>query len=235
MCNRFSCLSAFLIVFLFPWTGTAQDRNTPFLTAVSGGYTYAASSHFPILVANASLPVSPSVHFNGWRTSLGVGLFRNLGIAADFSGLYGSRNSSVTLCAVRSCATGIDHESANLYTFLFGPRFAITFKRFTPFAEALFGAALLWDKGTFTPLNPLSSPSQLKGSFADTFGAGVAYQLTHQLDWLVQADLLQTRLGYTSLPTAPFLSSDLENTVQLSTGVSFRFCASKNCFPSKQK
>jgi hypothetical protein len=215
--------------------GVTQDRNTPFLTAVSGGYTYAASSHFPILVADANLPSSPSAHFNGWGASLGVGLFRHFGIAADFGGLYGSRNSSVTICAVRSCATGIDHESANLYTFLFGPRFAITFKRITPFAEALFGAALLWDKGTFTPPNPLSSPSQLKGSFADTFGAGVAYQLTRELDWLMRADLLQTRLGYTSLPTAPFVSSDLENSVQLSTGVSFRFCASKNCFPMKKK
>jgi hypothetical protein len=101
MHNRFSCLSAFLIVLLSPLMGMAQDRNTPFLTAVSGAYTYAASSSFPILVANANPPISPSVHFNGWGASLGVGLFRHFGIAADFSALYGSRNSSVTICAVR--------------------------------------------------------------------------------------------------------------------------------------
>jgi hypothetical protein len=81
---------------------------------------------------------------NGWNASIGGNVNRWFGLVADFSGHY-----------------GVYPLRFNRHSFLFGPKLSLRHERFTPFAQALFGAA--HDQDTFNSAT----------AFALTAGGGV--------------------------------------------------------------
>jgi hypothetical protein len=231
--------AALLSLLLSPLMGMAQNTNNSFLTAVSGGYAY-ASGHLSApprpagLLAPAILPSRGN--FNGWDASLGVRVFRFIGIAGDFSGLYGSQQYAALACFFgRFCDSGVSHARGSVYTFLGGPRLALTVGKFTPFVEAFVGGALARDSYTLPTTTTTAGchPCQMEVSLAEAFGGGVAYHLTRKLDWYLRADLLQTHFPVTPAPHFS-LTSTTENSLLASTGVSFRFCTSRSCRRNKK-
>jgi hypothetical protein len=230
---------AWLLAILAPSSGMAQGTNYSFLTNVSGGYAY-ASGHLSAgtlgLVQPVILPDRGS--FNGWDAQFGVKLSRVIGITVDVSGVYGSQQNLDAMCFPRLvpiCVPDVLYANGSLFTFVAGPRFAFKLRKFTPFAEALVGAALAKDTFRFTATTQVGTstpatcpPVCWDASFADSLGGGIAYRLSQRLDIYLRGDLLQTHL-----PTAtaiPFVEKrTLNNNVQLSAGVSYRFCAFHNC------
>jgi hypothetical protein len=85
-----------------------------------------------------------------------------------------------------------------------GPRVSVPVGKFTPFAEALFGASHIHDSA--------SGFSESDTSFATALGGGIDYRLIHGIGLRMQADMLQTR----------FFSST-QNNFRLSTGIALHF------------
>ena len=141
--------------------------------------------------------ISDHKNFNGWEASLEGKFLPFLGVLADFSEHFGSDN--VLVCSV-VCALG--HVDTRRYTFLVGPRVSIPVGRFTPFAQAVFGAGHVSN-------NPLLGSDT---SFATAIGGGLDYKLIKGLAWRFQGDELHTR----------FYGST-QNHFRFSTGIVVRF------------
>jgi hypothetical protein len=117
------------------------------------------------------------------------------------------------------------HTSGVLYTLLAGPRFAVQLGRFTPFGEALVGAASAMDNANTVGFNFVSLVSRQETSVADAFGGGIAFRLSRRIDWRLEADWLQTHFALEeNLPAGPTTTNQhmLANSWQISTGPSFR-------------
>jgi hypothetical protein len=114
---------------------------------------------------------------------------------ADFSSLYGSQNVA---------ANSTFKVNTNMNSVVLGPRVSVPVGKFTPFAEALFGASHIHDSA--------SGFSESDTSFATALGGGIDYRLIHGIGWRVQADLLQTRFF-----------SGTQNNFRLSTGIVLHF------------
>ena len=85
-----------------------------------------------------------------------------------------------------------------------GPRLSVPVGKFTPFAEAMVGAAHIHTGGT------LPGPSNT--SFATALGGGLDYRLVGPIAARIEGDYLRTS----------FFSST-QNNFRLSVGVVFRF------------
>ncbi|HWY58507.1 MAG TPA: hypothetical protein VNZ03_28840 [Terriglobales bacterium] len=129
-----------------------------------------------------------------------------IGLVADFSGHYGSVPLAVnpTCTAIIGAACSGLTGSANVHSFLFGPRVSVSVGKVRPFAHALIGAAHLSESASL-----LSSSDT---SFAYAVGGGLDYHLIPLISWRLQGDLLQTRFF-----------SNTQNNVRISTGIVVRF------------
>ena len=85
-----------------------------------------------------------------------------------------------------------------------GPRVSVPVGKFTPFAEALFGASRINASA--------SGFSDSDTSFATALGGGIDYRLIHGIGLRMQADMLQTRFF-----------SGTQNNFRLSTGIVLHF------------
>ncbi len=250
------CL-ALLMLIVASSIGMAQDTNNSFLTNVSGGDIY-TRGHLSASVPTSfnSMPLTQPVilpnygSFNGWDGSFAIQLARFIGIVADGSGLYGSQQSDSTSCTFHiillGCEDVVVNGTGGVYTLTAGPRVAFRLRKFTPFADVLFGVAFA--RGTFTPVQGCCIEKGSNRSFANSYGAGVAYQLGRTIDWYLRVDLLQTRLPTIS-PTSTVISATefspstvifssqttAHSNFQASTGISLRFCALHSCRPAKNK
>jgi hypothetical protein len=136
-------------------------------------YVGASYSDSDIVTANR-------MGLKGWNASGEAIVLPHVGVVADVSGYY---------------APGIKQ-----YNFLFGPRLAVSWGRWRPFAQALFGIQRITLNGnSYRP-------------FAVDFGGGVDYRLIKAFSWRVQGDYVHTN----------YLSAQ-QNDVRGSTGVVFRF------------
>lgn len=138
---------------------------------------------------------SPVANLNGWEASLEGKVLPWIGIVADFGGGYGSGTASIT--CISDCFFS---TSLRRYTYLVGPRVSVPIGRFTPFAQALFGAAHINNGGVTDT------------SFATAIGGGIDYRLIHGLAWRVQGDEVHTNFFSTG-----------ENHFRFSTGIDLRF------------
>lgn len=114
---------------------------------------------------------------------------------ADFSGLYGSQNIP---------AISAFNVDTSMNTVVFGPRVSVPVGKFTPFAEALFGASHIHDSA--------AGFSESDTSFATALGGGIDYRLIHGIGLRVEGDMLQTRFF-----------SNTQNNFRLSTGIVLHF------------
>lgn len=189
-------------VFLF---FTAARSNAQRFNAFAG---ISYSGYGPNLsIAGLPPPGSPKHSLIGWNGSLEAKVLPVLGIVADFSGHYGTETvGSLLLCRGSGpppfASPCTENDSANLYTFMFGPQVSLPLGRFKPYAHALFGAALYRELAFFGGSDT---------SFADALGGGLDVSVIPWVAWRVQADALQTRFP------------SLQNSLRLSTGVVFRF------------
>jgi hypothetical protein len=151
------------------------------------GYSYMGTVHCQMRYSDAATACDPfsaqAANLSGWNASAEKMYLRYFGAVADFSGQYG------------------DVSQRN---FLFGVRGGAWVGRFRPFAEALFGAAHVQEKG--------SAASQSETSFAQALGGGVDFRLMRLLSWRIQADEIKTEL-----------TAVQQWNVRLSSGIAVRF------------
>jgi len=161
-----------------------------------GGYTYIRMS-----LDNTGLGGTGYTHlgFNGASGSIGYNLSRWLGVVGDI-GDY-KVNQSITI----SGFTGTVNTS--VLTYMLGPKIAFRTRRFTPFAQALFGGARIQDS---------LITSGTESEFAYSIGGGIDYNLK---SWLglrpIQAEYLRTNFKDGN--------NDRQNNARLSAGVVVRF------------
>src|SRR5215467_7965093 len=117
------------------------------------GYSYSRANVFP---GNSRVTSDSSTgSLNGWEASLEGKVFPFIGIVADFSGHYGSHDFTINCEAIPTppCVPITGNAHANLHNYLFGPRVSASIGRFTPFAEAFFGAAHISENAASTGLS----------------------------------------------------------------------------------
>jgi hypothetical protein len=181
MRRLFLLLSLIALLAFAAGSAQAQDKIELF-----GGYSYvhAPTSWAETLVCPfVTCPVTvvnPKLNLNGWEIS---GVFKAkewLGLAADFSGHYGSFNGA----------------SYHSQTYLFGPQVSFP-GRVSPFAHVFVGGA---HATSGTGAIPLSAVTPANGStnngFATAVGAGIDIKIA-PLIWFrpIQIDYLATRFN----------------------------------------
>ena len=179
---------------LFAGIASAQS-DTP-KAEVFGGYSY--------LRVNPGSG-APGINANGGSDSFSYNPNAWLGIVGDFGGYHAS-------------PFGV---SANVISYLFGPKVAFRRGSVTPFVQALFGGARISANGggcagTLSKVRPqgiIGCGSGSTNAFATALGGGVDWNATpHVGIRLVQAEYVMTR----------FFSAT-QNNVRVSTGVVFRW------------
>ena len=144
----------------------------PTKAEIFGGYQY--------FHASSGLSGFDSFNLNGWNAALSGYFDRNLGITADFAGVYGTPK-----------ALGVGVHS-HFYSFLFGPVLRVpNASKLTPFVHVLFG-------GGHISLSALGS-SGSETDFTWMAGGGVDANLTRNFSVrLGQADFMQIRTSGSS-------------------------------------
>lgn len=166
-------LGLFLTLFMLVQTSNAQDKIEVF-----GGYSFARApiSGTPIAIsAPIPCPITGcpptfgnfNVNSNGWEAT---GVFKPnkwLGVAADFSGYYGSKFGN----------------NVHLQNYLFGPQISLP-GRISPFVHVLFGVA-----------HETAAASNAT-AFSSAIGGGVDLKLNRLASIrLVQVDYMLSRFG----------------------------------------
>lgn len=190
---KVACLGA--VLFLF--TGLANAQLPSGNVFVGFSYERSNSTAFgPNLVRTTV--TSPNLH--GWEVSAEKKFLPFVGVVADVSGHYGSQSFTKLTPngPLNINVTGHEQE------YLVGPRLSVPVGKFTPFAEAMIGAAHIHTGGT------LPGPSNT--SFATALGGGFDYRLFGPLAARIEGDYLRTS----------FFSST-QNNFRLSLGAAFRF------------
>ncbi len=188
--------SSALIVLLF---STVLAAQIPTSGNVFVGYSYSRAQSVVSGFTN-------SANLNGWEGSLEGKVFPFVGIVADINGLYGSQEVTVACPPILNCGPTTVTVDAKLYSFLFGPRVSVSVGKFTPFAQALVGAAHVSNDQSLVGLSDSDT------SFAYAVGGGIDYKLIPAVAWRFQGDLVQTRFF-----------SDTQDNFRFSTGIVLRF------------
>jgi opacity protein-like surface antigen len=190
-----------VVTLLFAGVLSAQgtDTDAP-KVEVFGGYSY--------LRFNPGMGVS-GVNFNGGSGSIAYNLTPSIGIVGDIGGYHYSQSGG----------------TANVISYLFGPKIAMRRGPITPFAQVLFGGAHgSLNGGTCAgarvrPEGTIVSGcgSTSENAFAMALGGGVDWNATDHIGIrLIQAEYLLTRFGF----GGPTYS---QNNARISAGVVFRF------------
>jgi hypothetical protein len=109
-------------------------------------------------------------NLSGWNGGVTVGMTKNFGITADFSGYY--KNINTTL-------DGTEFDTKlRAYTFLFGPQFQKNGEQLRPFVRALFGLA----RGTAKAKIDGESVAQAsRNVFAGSLGGGLDVRVSSRI------------------------------------------------------
>jgi len=207
---------ALLVLFCTAYT-VAQDYPK---AEVFGGFSF---THLDTEGFTAPTGVSIKHWYPGWEAAVQYNLTKLLGIKADIGGNYGKPVSATGV-------TGI--PSAHSYNFLFGPVISARTGRFTPFAQALFGANRLSLGSSTISIPPdlcplcgvVSTSGYSETAFAMAFGGGLDVKISHHFAYrLGQFDYLFTKhclavagvctLGVDGAPAAH------QNNFSFSTGI----------------
>ncbi len=209
----FPAVLALVLLALAPAALFAQDKFVVF-----GGYSYlrppvSVEQTFvctgPVCPLQPGVVVPPSIltnrqNLNGWELSATYRFLPFLGLAADFSGHYGSAISGFS-------------SRTHQQTYLFGPQVSLP-SRVSPFAHVLFGATHQSVSASLGPIVPveggqLAILSTSGSAFAAALGAGIDLKLLPHI-WIrpIQIDYLVTRLR-----------SSTQNQPRVSAGVVFHF------------
>ncbi len=185
-------------------------------------------SNFPLVEWSAgysfwrAMPTSPSnrmAYLHGGNTSIAYNFNRYLGVVADFGGFDNNRLTLFTPTSSRTLSS-----SGSAFTYLFGPRLSYRRHRsFTPFAEALFGAATA-SAVTISGCtgSPDCTPLGSETSFAAMFGGGLDIRIFRHVAFrLFEGDFLLTH--FADPFSAGGITAGWQKNVRFSTGIVFRF------------
>jgi opacity protein-like surface antigen len=174
---------------MFGFTAMAQDEPK---AEVFAGYSYVRG--------NGGAALS-SFNMNGGSASVSYNPTPAIGIVADFGGYHVANIQGFSV-------------DANVYTYMFGPKFAYRTDRFTPFVQALFGGA----HGSASVYNTSAN------AFAMALGGGLDIKATqHIAIRAIQAEYLLTRFNVTATVGGSSVSTTSQNNARISAGVVFRF------------
>jgi opacity protein-like surface antigen len=179
---------------LFAGIASAQDEAPK--AEVFGGYSY--------LRVNVGFG-APGTNFNGGSGSFSYNPNAWLGIVGDFGGYHTGNFVGVPV-------------SANVISYVFGPKVAFRRGSVTPFVQALFGGAHASFSNSCAlarvrPQGGIPCGSASENAFATALGGGVDWNATPHIGIrLVQAEYVMTRFF-----------SETQNNVRVSTGVVFRW------------
>ncbi|MBZ5694137.1 MAG: porin family protein [Acidobacteriia bacterium] len=188
------------ILLIFSAAASAQDENPK--AEVFAGYSYVR--------ANLGHGI-PGINMNGGSASFSYNPTPSIGLVADFGGYHVSNIGGLPV-------------GGNVYTYLFGPKFAYRSGKWTPFVQGLFGGAHASGELPLGPILIIGTrvrPQQLtdgalsvsENAFAMALGGGLDYNATSHIGIrLVQAEYLMTRFA-----------SETQNNARISAGVVFRW------------
>jgi opacity protein-like surface antigen len=182
--------SRIILALLAVTTATAGSQQIPKFDLFGGySYGYFSTQHHANL---NGWDVSPTYNFNRW-----------FGIAAEGSGLYGSKEISpattiIFVCSQTPCPSPINFPATTLsqkiHTYSLGPRFYLrNHTRYTPFARALFG-------GGYISVGGLCCSTQANGASVLTAGGGVDISLNSRVALRTQMDFSRNRFFHQSGP-----------------------------------
>lgn len=179
-----------VLTFISLCSGIVQAQETPKVD-VFAGYSYVRENPGPMSGDSFSLnggSASVTYHLRDWVSAV-----------ADFGGYH---NGNIL-------GTGVD---GTLSTYLFGPRISYrSYRHFTPFAEALFGAA---HEGA----GLAGGASGSQNAFAMAIGGGVDYRINNRFSLRpLQVDYLMTRFA----EGTP--NNQTQNNLRASTGIVIHF------------
>ncbi len=195
------------IIFLLPLALLAQTSDEHPKAEIFGGYSY----------------LSSDVSFPGGWDAQATGYFtRHFGVTADFSGHYSGQ------LAVPGGLEINDHK--RVYTYLFGPTYAVRHGKHAVFVHALFGGAHSSGTSTipitvsmFPPTTSLETINQSSSAFAMAIGGGLDLGLMKHLAVRVgQVDWLYTRFQGPSVALGS-AAHNFQKSFRYSGGVVFRF------------
>jgi opacity protein-like surface antigen len=162
--------------------------------------------------------------FNGWNGALQGNVNRWLGVAADFSGHYGTPVTISSQAQATLTALGILETvpKAKSYSYLFGPVISSRNKRITLFGHALLGVndvSVTLSSGRVAGL-VIPGLTASDNAFAGAFGGGADSRIASHLALRLQADYLLTKhdfsYGVQGIATH-------QNNVRISVGIVYRF------------
>jgi len=180
-------------IFVLAFSFIAAAQSTP-KAEVFGGYQY----------TNADLALPDRASLNGWNAQLSGYFNRNLGITADFSGIYGSPDSGF--------GPFVGSVDTTAYSYMFGPVLRAPMGKATPYVHALFGATHIEaDNVTLGNFTDTAFSYALGGGFDLNFHRRLALRLA-------QVDFYATRFG-----TGINGATETQNHVRVSTGLVFKF------------
>lgn len=171
-------LGVALLMGFLPPTAHAQVE-------IFGGYSYARPSMPFTETLLCPGPACPTIgvtahpNMNGWEVTGVYNAYHWIGLAADFSGHYGS----------------VEGSSAHLNTFLFGPQVRLP-GPVSPFAHVLIGAARETLGGGPANNNLYGIFPQSSTAFAAAAGAGIDVHVAPFVSFRpIQLDYIVTRFG----------------------------------------
>jgi len=180
------------LLFFVPLTAHAQLGGLSDKVELFGGYTFMHNDN------------RPDANLNGWAVSAEKKFLPYVGVVADFSGDYGSKN----LPAIAPCpsfpAQCLVNSSVSEHFFQGGLRGSFVVSRVRPFVEVLFGAVHLSESGP--------GVSNSRNLFTETFDAGFDCRVTHRLGWRLDVGVVESGFETTK-----------EESFRGSTGVVVRF------------
>lgn len=241
------CVCAFLLLLLQTSLAFAQQEYPR--AEVFGGYSYlhidtqgVTGSTLDAICNDAfgtgtCPPGSFQVHtnFSGWNGAVQANFNRWAGVAADFSGHYGT---PVTISAqaqtilMNNGITGIPPKATS-YSYLFGPVVSSRHDRFTLFGHALFGANDLSATLKSGSVKGFAIPGLTASdtAFAAAFGGGADSRIAENLAFRVQGDYLLTTHDFSGGVQG---IAKHQNNVRASVGIVYSFGV-RNARPSNSE
>ena len=171
-------------------------------------------------------PGSFQVHtnFNGWNGEVQANVNRWAGVAADFSGHYGTPvtiSSQIQAILMNNGITGLPPKATS-YSYLFGPVISSRRDRWTLFAHALFGANDVSGTLKSATYKGFAIPGITASdtAFAAAFGGGADSVVARNLAVRVQADYLLTTHDFSGGVSG---IAAHQNNVRVSAGIVYSF------------
>jgi opacity protein-like surface antigen len=200
-------LSGAIVLCSFALTFAQNEKKGEFF----GGYSFeTVDSGITSTDLNATTTLDNRFKTNGFDLA-GTGyLTKRLGITADFSGNYNTRNDTF--------GTTTGQSKLSLYNFTAGPQLRFpSHSKFTPFVQGLAGFARRNLSETIAATSTTFSDN--KTSFALNLGGGVDYKLSNRFAWRIfQADYNPIFLRARTVNTTAIPNHTL-NGFRFSTGI----------------